>query len=120
MMRTLSFGAVIALAACISPACQAEKPAVLALDPNDDLSAVAYALSKAEGRTSLAFGPPDPRVQPVVTVLPPRPASYETRSPALPSTYDIISTNNGCILRRRTDEFVVALPPSVPCTPYKP
>ncbi len=119
-MRMLGFGAVMGLAACISPACQAEKPAVLALGPNDDLSAVAYALSRAEGRESLAFGPPDPRLQPVVTVLPPRPTSYETRSPALPSTYDIVSTNNGCILRRRSDDFVVTLPSSVQCTPYKP
>ncbi|MEO1042553.1 MAG: hypothetical protein AAFX52_09695 [Pseudomonadota bacterium] len=110
----------IALTACVSPCGETAKPAVLDLDTDDNLSGVVAALASAEGRTSLALGPPDPRLEPVVTVLPPAPTNAETRSLALPSAYDIRLENGECVLRRQSDNLQVVLPRDIPCTPYQP
>ncbi|MEO1657048.1 MAG: hypothetical protein AAFR65_04955 [Pseudomonadota bacterium] len=109
-----------ALSACASACGGDEKAAVLALGPGDDLGVITSALSATEGRATLELGPPDPRQQPVVTVLPPKPTRYETRSPALPAVYDIVLADGACLLRRRTDGIDIVLPQDVPCTPYKP
>lgn len=119
-MKFWQLVATAALGACVSQACGSEKAAILALDPSDDLSVVTAALAEAEGRANLIYGSPDPRVQPVLSVLPPRPTSYETRSPVLPSTYDILITDGHCVLRRRADDHEVILPPDIPCTAYQP
>ncbi|MEM7739683.1 MAG: hypothetical protein AAF225_02650 [Pseudomonadota bacterium] len=119
-MRLIAPCLMTALGACVSPCGEGAKPAVLALGPDDSLAGVIAVLAPVEGRSSLALGPPDPRTQPIVTILPPALTSNETRSTALPTVYDIALENGACALTRRADDLQIALPRDIPCTPYLP
>lgn len=62
-------------------------------------------LGSVVGRAKVELGPLGAGWSSVVTVLPPRPGTYETHSPAMPEPFDIVLRDGICMaIRRSTGE----------------
>ncbi len=107
MMRLLS-SAVLSLAVLWTGGCQtvtAPSTAQVDLSHAPTYAAVAGVLAKAVGRARVELGPQGGGKVAVVTVLPPRPVSPETNSPAMPITFDIRMKGGLCVaVNRETHE----------------
>lgn len=120
MRRTLS-GFLSTISLLIMSACQttaAEIPAVLSSADSENMTNLKSTLSQALKKKNIQLGAGDPTQHPVVTVLPKAPGPYDTMSPALPITFDIMKRGSICMLVRRDtqEEFVLN---NVNCTIYQ-
>lgn len=90
-------------------------PALLGDAPGADLAPLRAGVAAALSRGQVAFGAPDPRAEPTLSVLPPRLGPFEQRSAALPAVYDLRLRGGACVLVARDGEVVPL--PNVPCRP---
>ncbi len=108
-------------AALLAAACQtsfASQAAVLESGDTETLAKVKAALADAMGRTDIEFGAGDPTQTPAISVLPRRPSSYEDRSPATPTLFDLTLRDGVCYATRRDTGDAVALE-GVACRPLE-
>ena len=68
-------------------------------------------------RANITFGAGDPTKEPVLVVLPSRPGTYETMSPAEPIVFDIRTGAEGCHLAKRNDDGTILLLTDIACVP---
>jgi hypothetical protein len=76
-------------------------------------------MALASANPQLALGAGDPAGTGRVIVLPPPPGQYETRSPALPVTYDLAFKHGRCVAIRRDDGGILGLG-EIECLPNGP
>lgn len=98
--HALSF-VIVAFAVSACQTAASSQPAVLTSDDAETIGALRNAIANALGVSLVEFGAGDPTREPFVSVLPPRPSTYETRSIAKPIIFDIIIGDNGCALVRQ-------------------
>lgn len=98
---------VLALAACQHA--QSASPAVLQDTEVSTLDALRSALGEAIGQTAVELGAGDPTVTPSVAILPPKPSTFETQSPAMPTMFDLYVRGDNCFAIRRGDDAEIAL-----------
>ncbi|MCK5750666.1 MAG: hypothetical protein KAH44_30885 [Oricola sp.] len=112
----------IALAAALlTAACQtslASQAAVLQSGDAETMAKVKTVLAVAMGRTDIEFGAGDPTETPAISVLPRRPSSYEDRSPATPTLFDLTLSKGVCYATRRDTGEAFALE-GVACRPLE-
>jgi len=106
--------AVLAASACQHS--QGAVPAILADDSAETLDALKAGLATAMNRAQIELGAGDPTVVPSVSVLPPRPTEFETRSPALPEIFNLFIQDGRCYAVRDGSETEIPLP-DVTCHP---
>ena len=102
----------LALTACQHT--QTVTPAVLADAETSTMDALRASLASAMGRAEIEFGAGDPTMTPSVAVLPPKPSSFETQSPAMPTLFELYMRGETCFAIRQGDDIEIALP-GVPC-----
>lgn len=101
-------GAALALLGGCSTNASAE-PAVLTSFGPETQDRLKEIIGEELGRKNIMFGASDPTSEPVLVVLPPRPGSYETMSPAEPLVFDIKTGADGCYLVRQDDGTILVL-----------
>jgi len=107
------------LTALAISACQHNQnavPAILADDSAETLDALKTSLAAAMDRAQIELGAGDPTAVPSVSVLPPRPTDFETRSPAMPVVFNLFVQNGRCYAVRDGSDSEIALP-NVMCRP---
>lgn len=80
------------------------------------MTALRAALAESMDRATIELGAGDPTVTPSIAVLPPKPTTFETQSPALPTMFDLYMRENYCFAMRRGDDAEIALA-GVRCRP---
>ena len=108
-MKQVTRAAALALfAASLPGACQMTEnvtPAVLADDDGQTMAALKSALTQAVGRAQIELGAGDPTRVASVAVLPPRPATPDDRSPAMPELFDLVLRGQACYaIHRKSGE----------------
>jgi len=73
---------------------------------------VATALNRAQ----IELGAGNPTLVPSVSVLPPRPTDFETRSPAMPEIFNLFVQDGRCYAVRDGSDIEIPLP-DVTCHP---
>lgn len=97
MMAVLS----VSLSACQTA--PRDGPARLDIGKPGTREALHRDLGAILGRAEVELGPEDLSVSTSISVLPPRPGRYETRSLARPEVFDLVIRNGACVaVRRRT------------------
>lgn len=86
----LMFGACQSVAAPV--------PAVLLKDDPAALASLKAALVQAVGRADVQLGAGDPAESPVISVLPPRLAGFDDRSPAMPAMFRLEIEGGACFV----------------------
>lgn len=115
MIRGLClFAGMLALGACQhTPAAQ---PAVLTDTTPETLAAVKTSLAKAMNRGQIEFGAGDPTTVPSIAVLPPRPSTFETQSPAMPTIFSLFVRDGACFAVADGTDAEIPLPSGL-CKP---
>ena len=108
VLLTISLSAALALSACQTTAGSVRASVDLG-DPTTR-AALESALGRAVGRAQVTLGPSQSDMTSSVTVLPPPPGPHETRSLAMPVTFDIVSEDGRCVAIRRDTKDVYNLP----------
>ena len=103
-----SLMSVFALTACQHA--QPVSPAVLQSADAETLMALRSALGQALGRAEIELGAGDPTTEPSVAVLPPKPTTFETQSPAMPTMFDLFVRGETCFAVQRGNEVEITLP----------
>ena len=85
------------------------QPAALVEADAEVISKLKTALADAVGRARIELGAGDLKGASVITVLPPPPGPYETRSMALPVEFDLLADERGCYARQRGRLDLIAL-----------
>jgi len=80
------------------------------------MTALRAALAQSMDRATIELGAGDPTVTPSVAVLPPKPTTFETQSPAMPTMFDLYIRGDDCFAMRRGDDAEIALE-GVRCRP---
>ncbi|NQY13401.1 MAG: hypothetical protein HRT81_06015 [Henriciella sp.] len=110
----LYFFTALTLAACQHA--PSVTPAVLQDKDIDTMTALRAALAQSMDRATIELGAGDPTVTPSIAVLPPKPTTFETQSPALPTMFDLYMRGDDCFAMRRGDGAEIALE-GVRCRP---
>ncbi|WP_300380184.1 hypothetical protein [Henriciella sp.] len=76
-------------------------PATLTSPDEATLASVKEVLSDALGRARIRLGPEDLTASTSLSVLPPPLGPNETRSPAVPTHFDIVTNGSACFLVRQ-------------------
>lgn len=92
------------------------EPAVLMNDSAETRAALKAGLAENVGRQSFEFGVGPLVGSSQITVLPPPPGPYETNSPAMPKTYDLLISGETCFARRQGEDDLIPLV-DVTCKP---
>lgn len=102
-----------ALALLLLGACQHQSqlaPAQLVEAPADTVQHIKAELARAVGRAEIELGAGDLTGASTLTVLPPRLASTETRSTAVPTVFDVFIRGEACLAVQRGTEIEISLP----------
>ena len=105
-----------ALAASACQHSQAPVQAALADGRAETLDALKASLAATLDRAQIELGAGDPTNVSSVSVLPPRPTDFETRSPAMPVTFNLFIQDGRCYAVRDGSETEIELP-NVACRP---
>ncbi|MEM7330081.1 MAG: hypothetical protein AAF437_15165 [Pseudomonadota bacterium] len=107
--------------ALILSACQHHAgpvPAVLADADTATVEALKSSLATAMDRAQIELGAGDPTQVPSVVVLPPKPSTFETQSPAMPTVFDLYMDGETCLAVRQGSEDKIVLD-GVACRPHR-
>ena len=102
------------------PACQTSSepvPAILESADPETLANLKSVIAAAMGKPRVEFGAGDLTQSSEIAVLPPRLGPHETRSPAVPTLFDLAMVAGDCVvIQRATGEITPA--PNTPCKPH--
>jgi len=108
--KTLLSGwaAILGLSACQSAPAQEPVPAVLVEVDEETVITIRTSVAAALNKATVELGAADLTTSSTLSVLPPRPTQYETRSLAKPILFDLMSDGEVCYLvQQGTNEMIV-------------
>ena len=116
MLKTaaITLAGLLGLTACSTgkaePGKSTEPVAAVLTDTSDaTMSKLKTALGKAIGRANIELGPGNLTENGIISVLPPRLSPLEGKSPAMPTLFDLMLSEDGCFARNRSTGEDVAL-----------
>ncbi|MEM8921752.1 MAG: hypothetical protein AAGB25_10285 [Pseudomonadota bacterium] len=103
MKRHLQLCAFALLCACESPPGASPTRTLAVLDQADktSLDALRASLADAMELADVTLGPIDLTQTSTISVLPPKLGPHDTRSPALPTQFDLMIEDDDCVVVRR-------------------
>lgn len=85
------------------------EPAELTDDSAETRAALKASLAGHVGRQNFEFGAGSLTGTSQITVLPPLPGPFETNSPAMTKTYDLLISGETCFARRQGEDDLIPL-----------
>ncbi len=119
----ITFAGLLGLTACSTGKTEPLKPAdpvaAVLVDTSDaTLVKLKAALGKAVGRANIELGAGNLTEKGTISVLPPKLSPHEGRSPVMPTLFDLMVSEDGCIARNRSTGEDVALD-DITCVPKR-